>query len=285
MRQPIFRSAITDENGDVDVGYLSLMWGLVGWGVALSVVLCIGVRSAWTQPESSADVVKAIGDSIIGISAGFAAMLGAEKTLVQKSGYYSRSAASNEYDLALITEMADLAVDAALRGEAGVIGHDEEAGDELRAVEFARIKGGKPFDIDLPWYRDLLADIGQPAPVAAPPAATPGPGRQPKGEHYSDRIRESARHEAAKAEMAELELAQRKSQLTDVEGVQKAMADFATLTRQTYERIRPELKLRLAVETDPDRVDQLLRDAIDNAARTVADLLKAQIDAAANTRQ
>lgn len=77
MRQPIFRSAITDENGDVDVGYLSLMWGLVGWGVALSVVLCIGVRSAWTQPESSADVVKAIGDSIIGISAGFAAMLGA----------------------------------------------------------------------------------------------------------------------------------------------------------------------------------------------------------------
>ncbi len=101
----------------------------------------------------------------------FAAMLGAEKTLVQKSGYYSRSAASNEYDLALITEMADLAVDAALRGEAGVIGHDEEAGDELRAVEFARIKGGKPFDIDLPWYRDLLADIGQPAPVAAPPAA------------------------------------------------------------------------------------------------------------------
>lgn len=77
MSKPIFRSAITDENGDVDVGYLSLMWGLVGWGVALSVVLCIGVRSAWTQPESSADVVKAIGDSIIGISAGFAAMLGA----------------------------------------------------------------------------------------------------------------------------------------------------------------------------------------------------------------
>lgn len=126
------------------------------------------------------------------------------------------------------------------------------------------------------------------APVAdllTVPAPSRHVTRAEKGEHYGARIRESARHEAAKAEMAELELAQRKSQLTDVEGVQKAMADFATLTRQTYERIRPELKLRLAVETDPDRVDQLLRDAIDNAARTVADLLKAQIDAAANTRQ
>lgn len=113
----------------------------------------------------------------------------------------------------------------------------------------------------------------------------PSGGKREKGGHYGDRIRESARHEAAKAERAEIELAQLKGQLTDVEGVQKAMADFATLTRQTYERIRVDMKLRLAVETDPDRIDQLLRDAIDNAARTVADLLKAQIDAAANTRQ
>ena len=33
---------------------------------------------------------------------------------------------------------------------AGVIGHDEERGDELRAIEFERIKGGKPFDISQP---------------------------------------------------------------------------------------------------------------------------------------
>lgn len=125
------------------------------------------------------------------------------------------------------------------------------------------------------------------APVAdllTVPASQPA-GKREKGGHYGDRIRESARHEAAKAERAEIELAQLKGQLTDVEGVQKAMADFATLTRQTYERIRVDMKLRLAVETDPDRIDQLLRDAIDNAARTVSDLLKAQIDAAANTRQ
>lgn len=101
----------------------------------------------------------------------FAEMLGAEKTLVQKSGYYSRSAASNAFDLALIGEMAEVAVDCALRGEPGVIGHDEERGDQLRAVEFARIKGGKPFDISQPWYLEMLEQIGQPAPVPAPPAA------------------------------------------------------------------------------------------------------------------
>lgn len=101
----------------------------------------------------------------------FAAMLGAEKTLIQKSGYYSRAAASNAYDLELIESMCDLAVDAALRGEPGVIGHDEERGDELRPIEFARIAGGKPFDITQDWYLELVETIGQDAPVAAPPAA------------------------------------------------------------------------------------------------------------------
>ncbi len=99
----------------------------------------------------------------------FAEMLGAEKTLIQKSGYYSRAAAANQFDLDLIKSMTDLAVDSALRGEPGVIGNDEERGDTLRAIEFERIKGGKPFDITLPWYLELLQEIGQPAPVAAPP--------------------------------------------------------------------------------------------------------------------
>ena len=97
----------------------------------------------------------------------FAEKLGAEKVLVQKSGYFSRSAAPNEADLALIRSMTDLAVDSALRGEPGVIGHDEEQGDELRAIEFERIKGGKPFDITQDWYGELLAGIGQPAPQPA----------------------------------------------------------------------------------------------------------------------
>ena len=91
----------------------------------------------------------------------FAAMLKAEKTMVWKSGYFARSAAANAEDLALIKQCTDLAVDAALRGESGVTGQDEDAGDELRVIEFPRIRGGKPFDIDQPWFEDLLAGIGQ----------------------------------------------------------------------------------------------------------------------------
>ncbi|KAA5538978.1 pyrophosphate--fructose-6-phosphate 1-phosphotransferase [Roseiconus nitratireducens] len=92
----------------------------------------------------------------------FAEMIDAEKTLVQKSGYFSRAARANEADLALIARCARKAVECGLAGESGVIGEDEERGDELRAIEFDRIKGGKPFDIDAPWFEDLLAGIGQP---------------------------------------------------------------------------------------------------------------------------
>jgi pyrophosphate--fructose-6-phosphate 1-phosphotransferase len=97
----------------------------------------------------------------------FAERLGAQKVMVQKSGYFSRSAPANQGDLDLIRSMTDLAVDCALRGEPGVIGHDEERGEELRAIEFERIKGGKPFDISLDWFGNMLDEIGQPRATAA----------------------------------------------------------------------------------------------------------------------
>ena len=97
----------------------------------------------------------------------FSERVGAQKVMVQKSGYFSRSAPPNQADLALIRSMTGLAVDCALRGEPGVIGHDEERGDELRAIEFERIRGGKPFDISQDWFGALLDEIGQ-----APPRAT-----------------------------------------------------------------------------------------------------------------
>lgn len=92
----------------------------------------------------------------------FADMLGAEKTLVQKSGYFARSAPANDADLRLIGNCVDLAVECALRGESGVIGHDVEHEGRLRAIEFHRIKGGKHFDVQTPWFRTLLQQIGQP---------------------------------------------------------------------------------------------------------------------------
>jgi pyrophosphate--fructose-6-phosphate 1-phosphotransferase len=97
----------------------------------------------------------------------FAEKLGAGKVMVQKSGYYSRAAAANAEDLRLIKSMTDLAVECALRGDAGVIGHDEEDGNRLKAIAFPRIAGGKAFDVSQPWFGELLADIGQPLVPAA----------------------------------------------------------------------------------------------------------------------
>ena len=91
----------------------------------------------------------------------FAEKLGAGKVMVQKSGYFSRAAAPNAEDLRLIKSMTDLAVECALRGESGVIGHDEEDGDRLKAIAFPRIAGGKAFDVSQPWFGELLAGIGQ----------------------------------------------------------------------------------------------------------------------------
>ncbi len=101
----------------------------------------------------------------------FAKLLGAEKTLVQKSGYFARAAAANEDDLRVIKSMVDHAVECGLRGESGVVGHDEEHGGRLRAIEFPRIKGGKPFNINEKWFDDLLDELGQPkgAPLSIPP--------------------------------------------------------------------------------------------------------------------
>ena len=91
----------------------------------------------------------------------FSSALNAEKTLVQKSGYFARSAKSNDRDLNLIKDSAKLAVDFALIQKSGVIGKDMDENDELVLIDFNRIKGGKPFDHSLSWFKEILLDIGQ----------------------------------------------------------------------------------------------------------------------------
>jgi len=88
--------------------------------------------------------------------------LGTGKVLVQKSGYFGRSAAPNEEDLELIKASAFAGAEYALNGQSGVAGQDEDAGDKMSCIEFPRIKGGKPFNIHEPWFDDLLKEIGQP---------------------------------------------------------------------------------------------------------------------------
>lgn len=97
----------------------------------------------------------------------FAHELDAQKTQVFKSGYFARSAASNQADRELIAACCVVAVDSALNGRPGVIGHDEENGDVLGAIDFERIAGGKPFDPEVDWCAQLLREIGQVGPTSS----------------------------------------------------------------------------------------------------------------------
>ena len=94
----------------------------------------------------------------------FGELLKAEKVQVFKSGYFARAAAPNRKDLQLIERCARKAVECALKGESGVVGQDENAQAKIRACEFTRIKGGKPFNVRKGSFRKMLAEIGQPKP-------------------------------------------------------------------------------------------------------------------------
>ncbi|MDP8203492.1 MAG: pyrophosphate--fructose-6-phosphate 1-phosphotransferase [Candidatus Tenebribacter mawsonii] len=91
----------------------------------------------------------------------FSKLLRADKTLVQKSGYFARSSSPNDRDLELIMASADLAVRAALNEQSGVVGQDEDKDGKLSIIDFSRIKGGKPFDISQKWFQNMLKEIGQ----------------------------------------------------------------------------------------------------------------------------
>lgn len=91
----------------------------------------------------------------------FAERLEAEKVLVQKSGYFARSAAPNDRDLNLIKRSAFLAAELALSGETGLVGLDEDNNGDLGLIDFKRIKGGKPFNGNVKWFQDMLREIGQ----------------------------------------------------------------------------------------------------------------------------
>jgi len=91
----------------------------------------------------------------------FTKRLSADKTLVQKSGYFARSAAPNKKDLELIKLSCELATESAKNGKSGVVGLDDNNGNKMSLIDFKRIKGGKPFDINQKWFSSMLAEIGQ----------------------------------------------------------------------------------------------------------------------------
>ena len=91
----------------------------------------------------------------------FSEALGADKTLIQKSGYFARSAKPGKRDLDLIKKSAFMAAEFALDGESGLVGLDENNNDELGLIDLQLIKGGKEFDTSQPWFQEMLVAIGQ----------------------------------------------------------------------------------------------------------------------------
>jgi len=87
--------------------------------------------------------------------------LRADKVLVQKSGYFSRSSPSSKEDLKIIFETVDIAINSAVNGKSGVVGFDEDNSDKLDCINFSRIKGGKPFNTKSDWFLIMMKEIGQ----------------------------------------------------------------------------------------------------------------------------
>ncbi|MDR1438341.1 MAG: pyrophosphate--fructose-6-phosphate 1-phosphotransferase [Puniceicoccales bacterium] len=85
--------------------------------------------------------------------------IGGQKLLVQKSGYFARSAPPNSFDLELIRETAKLAVFHGLRGQSGLVGKDEKCGEKMSLIDFARISGGRAFNANDSEFQRFLGEI------------------------------------------------------------------------------------------------------------------------------
>ena len=85
----------------------------------------------------------------------------AKKVLVQKSGYFARSAAPNKNDIDLIDKVSEKAVNYALNKRSGVAALIDNHNRDIKCVDFKEIKGGKPFDFKQNWYQNMLIEIGQ----------------------------------------------------------------------------------------------------------------------------
>ena len=85
--------------------------------------------------------------------------MNADKVLVQKSGYFARSASPNSLDLKLIEDSAAIAVNSALLQNSGVVGLRDDT-KMIELIDFNEIEGGKMFDVSTEWFQIMLKDIG-----------------------------------------------------------------------------------------------------------------------------
>lgn len=77
MKKPIFRSAVTNENGDVDAGYLALFWTMAATVGAIPFTLVVAGLAVHHSPEKAAEIIQATGVAIGAICTGAGVVIGA----------------------------------------------------------------------------------------------------------------------------------------------------------------------------------------------------------------
>lgn len=105
----------------------------------------------------------------------------------------------------------------------------------------------------------LTASDDDPDDALESPAGSKAPeGDKDPGGFYEGR----ARRMQVQAEEAELDLLERKGLLVSATAVENALMDMFRQTRDQLQNISARLAPRLAAETDPTRIDQLMNDEI-----------------------
>lgn len=105
------------------------------------------------------------------------------------------------------------------------------------------------------------ASAGVVGPGAGKSTDLPGPlvgdvgDDKPGGDDYWN---SRSRREAAEAELAEIELAERNGQVIQVKAVESAWSQALSATREHLLQVRARLAPMLAQETDPFKIEQLL---------------------------
>jgi hypothetical protein len=138
-----------------------------------------------------------------------------------------------------------------------------------KAIKAGRISliDGKidPVAADAQWARNsrVRAGSGRPSPAGAAGGALPGPlsgegddpDARPGGDDYWN---SRSRREAAEAELAEIELAERNGQVILVKAVEAVWAQALGSAREHLLQVRARLAPLLAAEADAFKIEQLL---------------------------
>lgn len=135
----------------------------------------------------------------------------------------------------------------------------------IKAGRIVAIEGRIDPDVaDIQWARNTNPGRSAPPPAAPPPngAIAPrggGPGAGDAGRDEPRLIDARARRESALAELAELELAEKRGELVSVQDVRKAIAPKLLGVREALDTLADRLSPLLAAEADPAKVYAMLR--------------------------